>query len=224
MRMIRHRRHPNIVNSPKTSTAIPAPTPVHRDLLIQAVLDPHVRSIEFVHRIVHRGRAVDARSVVLHRDDGRYLIDLVGTRPQRKPEEEEALELGLLEKGIQRREIDPQDIRREPRFGNAREIWKHRDFLPPSRDRERIMDALYSRGPQPISELEDAVGVSTDACQSACKFDGGGGQYCRPNDSQAAARREDIRSCRCPSARIASEVSLRVALLAHRGASVNLNI
>lgn len=170
MRMIRHRQHSNIVVSPKTNTAIPAPTPIHRDLLIQSVLDPHVRSIEFVHQVVHGRQTVDAKSVVLHRDDGHYLIEVVGARPHRDTEEEEALELGLRARGIQRLEMDPDDIRREPRFGNARRIWEHRNYHPAVRDRERIMDALYERGPQRIYELEDVVRASSDATSIVCSL------------------------------------------------------
>lgn len=162
------RRRPNVVSTPKTTTAIPAANPIRRDLIIQSALDPHVRFIEFVHKVVHRGLAVTAKSIVVHRDDGRYLMDLRDESPERTAEDDEALELGLRKLGIERREIDRAEVRREPRFGNARRIWEHRNDRPPVRYRQPVIDALSEFGPLSMRELEKAVTSSSDVFSTVC--------------------------------------------------------
>jgi hypothetical protein len=155
MRLIhRSRRSPSFFNSPKCISAIPPATPLHRDLLVQSALDPHVRSIEFVDEIRHRGRTASPRSIVLHRDDGRFLIDLTDRKRGRNPVVTQVLLSELSTRGISVLEIDFEEIRLEPRFGNARRIWEYRFVDPTVRERERILDRLSERGPQTVYELE----------------------------------------------------------------------
>ena len=119
MRMIRLARHrSNVVSTPKTHSAIPAVSAFHRDLLIQSTLDATVRSIEYVGRVHHGNRSARANTLLLNRDDGRFLFDIVGARPDRAPDEEETLFFGLKSEGIQLLELQPSEIHREPRFTN----------------------------------------------------------------------------------------------------------
>jgi hypothetical protein len=175
MRMIRHhnRFRQNAVTTPKTRSAIPVTSPIHRDLLIQSTLDPTVRSIEFVNQVRHRGHAVATNTFVVHRDDGRFLMEVVGSRPQRDPDEDEALYLGLQAAGIQVLEVEPDEIRREPRYRNARLVWENREHQPSARDRERILDVLAENGPLSIGEIEDLTRTTSDietaVCSLACE-------------------------------------------------------
>lgn len=169
----RNRQHKSkLLNSPKCRCAIPAPTTLHRDLAIQSIVDGQVRSIEFVNQVHHRGHAVVARSIVVHRDDGRYLMSVVGTYPERSPEEEDALLEGLRFHGIELRELQPEEIRSEPRCSNARRIWQHRDDHHPLRERDAMLNALSEHGPQSIRELDVRTAVARDAealvCSLAC--------------------------------------------------------
>jgi hypothetical protein len=155
----------HFVNSPKCVSAIPATSPLYRDLLIQSALDAHVRSIEFVDEIRHRGRAASPRLIVLHRDDGRFILDIAGIG--RNPEDKCSLLSELRLQGISLLEIGSEQIRREPRFGNARRIWEFCDLDPPIRERERILDCLYERGPQTVWELE-LLATSYDVLPVVC--------------------------------------------------------
>ncbi|QOZ51577.1 hypothetical protein [Bradyrhizobium sp. CCBAU 53338] len=177
MRTIR-RRTP-VVSTPKTKTAIPVPDTVRRDLVIQTALDPHVRSIQFMHQVVHGGRAVTVGSIIVHRDDGDYMMEVVGPSPLRTPADDETVDRGLTARGIRRREIAREDIRSEPRFGNARRIWECRNDRHSARDRHRILETLGERGPQTVGELDRLVVtesgalsvVCTLACENALELD-----------------------------------------------------
>jgi hypothetical protein len=126
-----------------------------------------VRSIEFVDEIRHRGRAASPRSIVLHRDDGRFMLDIDGTGDGRDPEDICYLLSELRSQGISILEIGSGEIRREPRFGNARRVWEFRDVDPTMRERERILDRLCERGPQTIREL-DVLATSYDVLPAVC--------------------------------------------------------
>ena len=152
-RPTRH-RNSKFVNSPKCISAIPASTALHRDLLIQSALDAHVRSIEFVDEIRHRGRAASPRSIILNRDDGRFMLDILGADEATDAEHDEDPLETLQSRGISLLKISPEQIRRGPRFGNARRIWEFCNADPGVRQRERILDRLWDRGPQTIYELE----------------------------------------------------------------------
>jgi hypothetical protein len=171
MRMILPaRRRPNVFSTPKTASAIPTTSALHRDLLIQSTLDPTVRSIEFVWRVHHGDQSAPANTLLLHRDDGRFLLDIIGARPERDPDEEEALFLGLKSEGVQLLEVEPSDIRREPRFTNARRIWNQRENCPSPRDRQRLLDTLHEHGPLSIGDLEDFANATADVEVSVCSL------------------------------------------------------
>jgi hypothetical protein len=170
MRLIHHRRRRlshNLVNSPKCAAAIHAASPLHRDLLVQSSLDPHVRSIEFADEVIHRDRAASPRSIVLNRDDGRFMMDVVGVDARRDPEDRQNLLTELDSLGISLLEVKPEEIRREPRCGNARRIWEFRDENPTMRHRDRILDFLSERGPQTVHELE-VLATSFDMLPTVC--------------------------------------------------------
>ena len=158
----------NFINSPKTTSAIPTPSSLHRDLVVQSALDPHVRSIEFLAEVRHRDTAVTVNSIVLRRDDGDYMLEIPGRRQPRDVDEENVLHLGLQSMGLSLLEIDIDEIRREPRLSNAREIWGCKDLRVPIRDRMQIMTALSEDGPQSILALQDIVPGSSDVASSLC--------------------------------------------------------
>jgi hypothetical protein len=157
-----------IVVSPKANGALPAREPLARDLAIQAVLDPGIRAVEYCHRVVHGGIVVDARALVVDRPGGRFLLDVAGAHRPRGATQ--ALDAGLEERGIRRIEIEADTVRREPRRGNARAIWAHRDFPVSHRTRSWILDELTECGPLPIAELERDIPSSTDVTASVYRL------------------------------------------------------
>ena len=158
MTQLRPARHQlNIVNATKCLTAIPIRTSLHRDALIQSVLDPHVRSAEFLKEVRFGADVVTVNSIVLRRDDGAYMLDIVGHTIPRDVDQEETLYSGLKSLGLSLLRLDAADIRREPKLSSAREIWSYRTFDVPPRDRTRILSALSEYGPRPLASLEDIV-------------------------------------------------------------------
>lgn len=181
MRMMRppHHHSCELINNSKCRTAIPVRTALHRDLVVQSVLDGTVRSIEFMNEVRFRNRSIPVASIVVRRDDGHFMFDVVGFRPDRNPDEEEILRFGLQEQGVQVLEVSPEDVRCEPRHSNARQVWRHRHARPTSRERERVLDALAEDGPRSLRELERTCHlnsyvreiVSALACNDALEID-----------------------------------------------------
>lgn len=173
MHMIRRPRPPtHVVSTRKTPSAIPVGSPATRDIVLQSVLDPAVRRVEFLSRVVHEGSAVAVRSIVVTRDDKRFLVDLAGAHGSRSTREQETVDRGLGALGIELVEVSSKDIRREPRFSNARLVWQHHGTPVPRRDRQRIEAYLAQHGPTSIggleAEIDTAIDMTTAVCALVC--------------------------------------------------------
>jgi hypothetical protein len=139
--------------SVKTTTAIPTRCSLVRDALIQATLDPAVRAIEFIPsaRVGKKEVALDA--VVIVRDDGRFLLDVVPARPLRNVEDEGLVLLAADALGLRTWTLTECDIRREPRFENARLVWGYRMAPVGIEMRMRILTMLRDDGPMSLGYL-----------------------------------------------------------------------
>lgn len=170
MRMTQLRRSTsqNIGSSPKFRSAIPVRSALHRDFLIQSALDVHVRSIEFLPEVRFGDVALTVNSIVVRRDDGNFMVEIQGRRPLRDVDEENTLAQGLQSIGLSLLEVDIDEIRREPRLSNAREIWGCKNLRVSIRDRLHIMTALSEDGPQSIMALQDIVPTSSDVGSALC--------------------------------------------------------
>lgn len=110
--------------SAKTSTAIPARHPLVRDALVQASLDPQVRSLAFIPTATVDAAQVDLRAiVVVVRDDGRFHLDVVPARRVRDLEDEGLALIAIDRLGLAPLTLTAADIRRGPRFANSRAPW-----------------------------------------------------------------------------------------------------
>jgi hypothetical protein len=105
--------------------------------------------------------------VVLHREDGRFLLR-VGGRPQRSPDESARLAHVIGRHGLRLLERDVLDVRHEPLFSNVREIWSHAGRHVSLVDRLQIGLALEENGPQPIAELEKRARPACDLVSAVC--------------------------------------------------------
>jgi hypothetical protein len=141
--------------SAKTSTAIPARHPALRDALIQASLDPQVRSIAYVTSTSVASQQVEFNAVVIRRADGRFLLNVVPARSIRDFEEKG---LGVLaELGLKQIILTTEEIRSEPRYTNARLVWSYRKVPVPVGLRMRILQTLLDEGPMPLGELLKSI-------------------------------------------------------------------
>jgi hypothetical protein len=148
--------------SAKTCTAIPTRCAHLRDALIQASLDPVVRSIEFIAAARVGATSIDLNAIVLERDDGRYLLDVVPARPLRDVEHDGLALIALEELGLPSIVLTTADIQREPRLANSRLAWSYRLHPVGISMRMHILQVLSDDGPMMFGNLLDAVRSDRD--------------------------------------------------------------
>jgi hypothetical protein len=85
--------------SAKTATA-PVRHPALRDALIIASLDPQLRSIAYLASVA--SEQVERDAVIIQRDDGRFLLDVVPARRIRNVDEKGLGQIELTELGLSR--------------------------------------------------------------------------------------------------------------------------
>jgi hypothetical protein len=131
--------------SAKTANAIPARHPALRDALIQASLDPQVRSIAYVASTSVASMQVELDAVVIQHDIRRFLLDVVPARSIRDVEENGHNQIALTELGLTQIILTTEAIRREPRCTNARLVWSCREISVPLGLRMRIQETMMDR-------------------------------------------------------------------------------
>jgi hypothetical protein len=133
-----------------------------KDVLIQASLDPKVRSIDYIQQVEFASETVKLAAIVIVRDDGRFWLDVADGSPPRDIEEEQMAQAALRDLGLRPLTLTPADIRREPRLTNARLVWSY--SLCPVRLtlRMRILAALADDGPITLGQLLSSVHADRD--------------------------------------------------------------
>lgn len=148
--------------SAKTSTAIPARSFLVRDALIQASLDPTVRSIDYIASARVSASSVKVNAVVIVRDDGRFVLDIVEARLLRDIDAEGLIQIALRDLGLMPLIITRADIQREPRFTNAKLVWTYRMHPVGISLRMRILGILAEDGPMSLARLLAAMESDRD--------------------------------------------------------------
>jgi hypothetical protein len=169
----------NLFISAKTSVAIPASCSLVRDALVQATLDPSVRSIEFLAQARVDATQVDLDATVIVRDDGRFVLDVVPARPVRDVEQEGLALIAYSRLGLSQITLTAADIKREPRFANSRLVWSYRLAPVGITLRMRVLQILADDGPMSLARLLTAVrsdrdpnpGVMALACSDLIELD-----------------------------------------------------
>jgi hypothetical protein len=156
------RGRPDLFVSAKTTTAIPARCPLVREALVQASLDPQVRSIGYVASAVVASQSVELGAIVLHRDDGRFVLDVVPARRVRDLEDEGLTLIAIADLGMATLVVTADDIRREPRYANARLVWSYNGVSVPIGLRMRILQVLLDDGPLQLGRLLQSIRTDRD--------------------------------------------------------------
>lgn len=159
---MKKKNSPSLFVGFKSRRAIPVHHHLRRDLLIQSTLNSGIRRIEYhpALRVDDSIQQVDA--IILDADAGRYAVDLVDARPACDPMAEGLMHLAFAEQCSGIMTVTELDIRREPRFSAAREVWRHRVMIERSDDREAVLGALEMRGPLPLCDLPGVVELRRD--------------------------------------------------------------
>ncbi|MCG6205831.1 hypothetical protein LPW26_14360 [Rhodopseudomonas sp. HC1] len=163
----------------KTAQAIPSARPRRRDFLIQSTFDVGVRRIDFHPTVVVDDRVVRTDAIVVHRDDGRFVVDFVDARIPEDPQGEGLMHLGFALECSGILAVTTVDVLREPRLSAARSIWRHAWIPLAADDRAQVLDALEAEGPIPLRALDGLVATRRDplmvvyalACEGSIALD-----------------------------------------------------
>lgn len=153
---------PHLFISAKTSTAIPARHPLVRDALVQASLDPQVRAIDYLPSTTVDATPIALNAIVITRDDGRFHLDVCDARPVRDVDSEGLALVALDKLGLGPLTLTADDIKREPRFANARLVWGYRHHPVGIGMRMRILSILSEDGPMALSRLLSSIRSDRD--------------------------------------------------------------
>jgi hypothetical protein len=148
--------------SAKTSTSIPAGSRIVLDALVQATLDPQVRSLGFVQTATVGAAQVALETIVVVRDDGRYYLDVVEARPVRGVEAEGLALIALRRLDLKALTLTSADIRKEPGFTNANTVWRYRMNPVGIVMRLKVLTVLLDEGPLRLGCLLKRIDVGRD--------------------------------------------------------------
>jgi hypothetical protein len=173
------RGHPHLFSSAKTASPVPARHAAVREALAQASLDPAVRTISHLASANAGSAQVDVDAIVLGRDDGAFVLDVVPARRIRILDEEGLIQIALRELGLQQLVVTMEDLKAEPRRSNVRQVWAHKDWQVAVALRLRILQALADEGPIELwrllemisSDRDPLMGVLALACADLLELD-----------------------------------------------------
>jgi hypothetical protein len=153
---------PTVFVSAKTRTPVPVGHPALRDALIQATLDPIVQSIDYIASARVASAEVPLDAVIVEREDGRYALDVIPARCVQDIDDEGLMLIALGELELRPLVLTAEEIRREPRRGNANLIWSYNNLTVPIALRMRILQTLLDEGPIQLGQLLKSVGGEGD--------------------------------------------------------------
>jgi hypothetical protein len=148
--------------SAKVTTAIPVTHPAIREALIVLSLDPTVRSIDYVASAVVASEHINLGAIIVQRDNGRLLLDVVPGRPIRTIEDEGLVQIALSELAVKPWIISAKWLRREPRYSNALFVWLYNEHPVPGEQRKHILRALTRKEPVQLGQLEETLRFGHD--------------------------------------------------------------
>ena len=156
-------RRSDLFVSAKCSSAIPlCGRLLIEDALVQASLDPAVRTIGFLPAADLPAAQVGAGIIVVDRDDGRFWLNVVAARPARSLCEEQMAVAELASRGLRPIVLTPEEILQEPRFANARQVWSYRERPVGLSLRLQIIGTLEDEGPMKLGHLLAAIRSERD--------------------------------------------------------------
>ncbi|WP_409192012.1 hypothetical protein [Bradyrhizobium sp. RDM4] len=154
--------HPHLFSSAKAASPIPARHPALREAVVQASLDPAVRSLAHI-ATAHAGTAqVEVDAVVLQHDGGSFYLDVVPARRVRDLDDEGLVQIALRDLGLQQLVVTTEDLRAEPRRSNVRLVWSYKDLAVAVPLRVRILKTLADDGPMELGRLLETIRSDRD--------------------------------------------------------------
>jgi hypothetical protein len=150
-------------NSAKTPAPVRFDGAIVHKALVHLTLDPAVRAIDVITSVDVLGANVPLDAIVVHRADGRHLLDIVEARKIRDLDDEALVLLAIEKLGLKTLTLDAAEIRRQPYATNCRLVWNCRNVNVQASDRVRILNALTEDGPMALGRLASEARWTTDA-------------------------------------------------------------
>ncbi|MEY9403648.1 hypothetical protein ABIF79_010023 [Bradyrhizobium japonicum] len=160
------RGRPDFFISAKAPAPIPARHPALRAGLVQATLDPQIRAIDHIATAHVATVLVDLDAVVLSRDDGRFVLDVVPARRIRDVDDEGLAQIALRDLGLKPIVVTAEDLEAEPRRANVELVWSHNRRFVPLGLRIRILQVLRDDGPLELVRLLESIQSDRDPTPS----------------------------------------------------------
>lgn len=156
------RRRTGLFVSAKSRSAIPLPDcALVEDALVQASLDPAVRSLAFLPAAGVPPASLGGGVILIDRDDGRFWLDVEAARTRRTIDENRTIN-GLQSEGILPISLTAEEILREPRFANSRYVWSYRDHPTGFALRVRLLEIIDEEGPLRLGRLLTSIRSDRD--------------------------------------------------------------
>lgn len=154
----RAKSRPDHFIAAKTSVPIPIASQRMRDALTILAVDPDVRQLGYVGSTSHIGRAVELGTVIVFTGDGRaHHLCLGQSMFDRNEGEQRLADAALRSMNLPPLRMTADDIDRQPRLANARQIWLHRSVPVGTAMRTRVLTSLADEGCSTLGELLRAL-------------------------------------------------------------------
>jgi hypothetical protein len=121
-----------------------------------------VWSIVYIPSASVASQTVQLEAVVVQRDDGCYLLDVVPARRVWDLEQARLTEIALAQLGLRLMVLTAEEIRREPQCTNGRLVWSYRGKFVPIGLRMRILLTLRDEGAMPLGDLLKSIRSDVD--------------------------------------------------------------
>lgn len=177
-----HERADEFVSVKCSGTAVRCNHPLIRDSLVQATLDPTIRSIQYLPNIL-AAPPMKVDAIAIERDDGRYYLDVVEARPRSSISQRLIVAQALLDLGLRPLVRTESDILREPRCSNARAVWDYAGRPVHVGLRLQVLGALADEGSMTLGDILKRIHSDRDpvpaimamACAGLIEIDLNGG-------------------------------------------------
>lgn len=165
--------------SVKCGGSVPMRHHLMRDALVQAALDPSIRSIGYLPTIPTTPSTWDVDAIVIERDGRRCYLDIVEARPRRSIAQRLMVAQALLDLGLRPLVRTESELMREPRCTNARTVFEYNSRPVDVELRLQILSALTEDGAMPLGELlsrlrshrDPVTAVMSLACSDIIELD-----------------------------------------------------
>ncbi|WP_246556636.1 hypothetical protein [Bradyrhizobium liaoningense] len=109
---------------------------------------------------------VDLDAVVVTREDGPFVLDIVPARRLRDVADEGLVQIALPDLDLEPLVVTAEDLKAEPRRASVDLVWSHNRRFVPLGLRIRILQVLRDEGPMEFVRLSESIPSDRDPTPS----------------------------------------------------------